>query len=52
MILKDIKYYYKVYGLKIKLDIEFLELLESNDVNYEINICIGIILSNVFDSIK
>ncbi|OOM09345.1 hypothetical protein [Clostridium saccharobutylicum] len=52
MISKDIKYYYKVYGLKIKSDIEFPELLESNDVNYEINICIGITPSNVLDSIK
>ena len=52
MVSKDIKYYYDVYGLKIKSDIELPELIESNDVNYEINICIGIAPSNVVKSIE
>lgn len=49
---KNIKYYYDVYGLKIKSDIELPELLKSNDVNYEINICTGITPINIVKSIE
>lgn len=52
MISKDIEYYYEVYGLKIKTDFEIPELLKSNDVNYEINICTGITPINVLKSIE
>lgn len=52
MFFKNIEYYYKVYGLKIKSDIEMPELLKSNDVNYEINICTGIASGGVLKSIE
>lgn len=52
MVSKDIKYYYEVYGLKIKSDIKLPELVESNDANYEINICIGITPIDVLKSIE
>lgn len=35
MISKDIEYYYEVYGLKIKSDIELPELTQSNGLDYE-----------------
>lgn len=49
---KDIKYYYEAYGLKIKSVIELPELIQSNDSNYEINICIGTTPSDVLRSIE
>jgi hypothetical protein len=52
MISNDIKYYYEVYGLKIKSDIELPELLKSNDANYEINICTGIAPIKVLKNIE
>lgn len=48
----EINHYYEVYGLKIKSYIELPELLKSNDVNYEINICRGITPINILNSIE
>ncbi|NSB16570.1 hypothetical protein [Clostridium beijerinckii] len=52
MISKDIEYYYEVYGLKIKSDIELPELTQSNGLDYEINICIGNTPIDVLKSIE
>ncbi|CUU46373.1 hypothetical protein [Clostridium beijerinckii] len=47
-----VEHYYEVYGLKIKSDIELPELIKSDGLDYEINICVGNTPNDVLKSIE